>query len=81
LCAGGGRSAWFGEEGWTDSSSSILLERIEYHVSNASQWLGIAQSKPIEWHVSNVNIGQYRTKGFMADWYRILCLLGIRGIR
>ena len=47
---------------WTGSSSSILLERIEYHVSNASQWLGIAQSKPIERHVSNVNIGQYRTK-------------------
>jgi hypothetical protein len=70
-----------GKEGWcVDSSSSILLQRIEYHVSNASQWLGVAQSKPIHRHVSNVNIGPCSTRGFQGwlRWERISCLLGIR---
>lgn len=50
-----------------ESSSSILLERIAQHVSNASQWLYMAQGKQTVWHIPNVNVKQCRTEGSNKD--------------
>lgn len=41
---------------------------MEYHVSDASQWLDMAESKQMERHVSDVNIGLCRIVGLTEDW-------------